>query len=306
VGLGSNPEASIDTIIAQPIPRGATVAGSRSLNSGTATRGDEGMSDFGVERSHESGGDTIAVSREGPVAILRIDRPPANAIDLGLARRMETVFDELMAAEPAALVVTGTGRFFSGGLDLKAVPTYGPEEQRAMLLVLNRVIARLYACPVPVVGAINGHAIAGAFILALTADYRVGPSEGAWFGLTEARVGIPFPAAAMIVLRGELAPQDVRFFTLWSRNVSPEEAQRRGVLDERVGRDAVLPRALDVARDMARIPADAYRRIKVQIRNDAIVRLEELNAGEDDPMLASWLSPESAAAAAGVLRGDEG
>lgn len=117
--------------------------------------------------------------------------------------------------------MTGTGEFFSGGLDLKAVPSYDPEEQRSLLGVANRMIARFYSCPIPLVAAVNGHAIAAGFILAISADYRVGPSSDALFGLTEARVGIPFPAAPMIVLQAELAPQDVRYATLYARNFRP-------------------------------------------------------------------------------------
>jgi len=82
-------------------------------------------------------------------------------------------------------VLTGTDRFFSGGLDLKAVPAYAPAQQRELLDVLNRMIGKLYACPVPLVGGVNGHAIAGGFILALTTDYRVGPQGDALFGLTD-------------------------------------------------------------------------------------------------------------------------
>lgn len=249
----------------------------------------------------------VSIERHDGIVILRIDRPPANAIDLDLCSSMERQFQAAMNSEPGALVVAGgSGAFFSGGLDLKTVPLYAAEQQRNMIVAINRMIARLYSCPVPVVAAVNGHAIAGGLILALIADYRVGPKGPALFGLTEARAGIPFPAGPMIVLQAEMPPQQVRQITFRARNFGPEEALERGVLDEIRPPESVLDRALEVATDMATIPAEAYRRIKRQVRGTAIARLERLDATSDDPMLAGWLSPETATAASSVLRGTSG
>jgi enoyl-CoA hydratase len=249
----------------------------------------------------------VSIERHGEIVILRIDRPPANAIDLDLCGSMERQFQAAMDGEPGALVLTGgSGPFFCGGLDLKVVPYYTAEQQRKMILALNRMVARLYACPVPLVAAINGHAIAGGFILALMADYRVGPTGPALFGLTEARTGIAFPAGTMIVLQAELAPHQVRQITLQARNFGPEEAVERGVLDEVRSPESVQERALEVANDMGTMPANGFRRIKHQVRAVTIARLEQLEACGDDPLLAGWLSPESTTAAASVLRGTSG
>jgi enoyl-CoA hydratase len=231
-----------------------------------------------------------------------MNRPPANAIDLELAERFEAALDEAMKQEPAALVLTGTGGFFSGGLNLKTVPAYPTAKQRSLLLAVNRMIGRLYACPIPVVGGINGHAVAGGLIVALTADYRVGPTGNAQFGLTEARVGIPFPAATMIVLHAELAPQDLRYITLYARSFGPEKAQARGILDELQEPTAVLERAIELATEMASIPSDAYARIKRQVRGAAIAQIEELNASGSEPMLEGWISPGAQDASAAVLK----
>ncbi len=245
----------------------------------------------------------VAIERHAAITVIRLNRPPANAIDIELGRHFQSAFETAMAKHPAALVLTGAGRFFSGGLDLKAVPTYAASEQREMLRTLNRFVAALYACPIPVVGAVNGHAIAGGLVLALTTDYRIGPSGDALFGLTEARVGIPFPSAPMIVVQAELAPSDVRHATLYARNFGPEEARRRGVFDELQPAGGVLERALEVARDLASMPADGYRRIKQQFRRAAIEQLERVASSDADPLLEGWLSPDALQASAAILGG---
>jgi enoyl-CoA hydratase len=151
------------------------------------------------------------------------------------------------------------------------------------------------------VGAINGHAVAGGFIVALATDYRIGPVGEARFGLTEARVGIPFPAVPMIVLQAECAPQDVRYCTLLARTFGPDEALRRGMLDELLPPQAVVDRAIEVARDMASMPSDSYGRIKHQVRQAAITKIREVISAGSDPMLKGWLSPEAREAAAALL-----
>jgi enoyl-CoA hydratase len=245
--------------------------------------------------------DSILLERHGAITVVRLDRPPANAITLELGQEFEAAFDAAVQEEPSAIVVTGTGRFFSGGLDLTSVPSYSPSQQKAFVRVLNRMIGRLYACPLPVVGAINGHAIAGGMILTLTTDYRIGPTADSLFGLTEGRVGIPFPAATMLVLQAELAPADLRYAILYARIFGPEEARSRGMLDELQPPAAVLERGLAVAAELASRPADGYRRLKHQVRGAAISRIEQLIATDADPMLEDWLAPEAREAAAAIL-----
>src|SRR5437773_2029575 len=116
----------------------------------------------------------VVIEHDGPVAVFRLNRPPANAIDLGFAAELETALTAVASGEARAIVVTGTQECFSAGLDLKVVPRYGLEQQRAMVTAVNRLLAQLYACRLPVVAAVTGHAIAGGLVVALACDYRVG------------------------------------------------------------------------------------------------------------------------------------
>lgn len=245
--------------------------------------------------------ENVTIEKTGEIAILTLNRPPANAITYELAQDMEAALSEAEAGGAAAMILTGAGSFFSGGLDLRAVPAYGPERQREFLALVNHLIGKLYAFPRPLVAAVNGHAIAGAFVLVLTTDYRVGPLGAAQFGLTEARAGIPFPGAPAIVVKAELSAPDIRYSTLYARNFGPEEARARGVLDELQPAASVLSRAIEVARDLASMPADSYRRIKQQFRSEAIAAIEKLNRDRSDPMLESWVSPDAATASGGLL-----
>jgi enoyl-CoA hydratase len=247
----------------------------------------------------------IVIEHDGAVAVFRLNRPPVNAIDLTFARELETAFATLVDAGRArAIVFTGTGDCFSAGLDLKRVPRYRPEEQREMVSALNRTLATLYACPVPVVGAVNGHAIAGGLIFALAADYRVGTNAPCKLGLTEVRVGIPFPAAAMALLQAEVAPNVARILALRGNNVGPDTGLAYGLVDELQPPGRVLPAAIEVARDLASMPREAYARIKRQLRARTIAFIEDVLARGSDPMLDAWITGDASAASAALLHQD--
>lgn len=248
----------------------------------------------------------VIVEWDGRIAIVRLNRPPVNALELNIVTEAEATFDELAETDVGAVIFTGAGECFSAGLDLKAVPGYGPEEQRRMITSVNRFLGRLYGYPRPVVAAVNGHAIAGGFVVILACDYRVGPASACKLGLTEARAGIPFPAAAMAVLQAELTPAAARVLTLVARNMRPQSAREHGILDELQPAGEVLARALGVARDLAQIPSGTYARIKRQLRAAVLARLDDLVSRGTDPMLGGWLDAEAATGAAAILRGEAG
>jgi enoyl-CoA hydratase len=249
---------------------------------------------------------TVKIEQINGIAIMCLDKPPVNAIDRRLVRDgVECLSLIATNDEICAVVITGSGKCFSAGLDLKTVPYYKPSEQRLMVEELNKAILDLYDFPIPTVAAINGHAIAGGFILAISCDYRVGTSSECKLGVTESRVGIPFPVATMEVLRAELAPAAARRMTLVGRNLSPQEAFINGVLDELQQDDKVLSRAKEVARDLGTMPREAYAKIKRQLRGETILRIKRVIDEGSDPLLNTWISNEGVAASAELLANEE-
>jgi enoyl-CoA hydratase len=233
---------------------------------------------------------------------VRIDRPPANALDLELLAEGDEVRTRLAAAQPGAVVLTGREPFFSAGMDLKAAPTLSTGEQRHTVGAINRLFSGWYAFPRPVVAAVNGHAVAGGLILALCADRRIGSSEGK-LGLTELRAGLPYPLAAISVVRAELSAAAARRLALGADLIDPATALELGVLDELVPRDEVLPRAIALATEMATLPAATYATVKMQLRGPMLDALDRaLSSGAGDPVLGSWVGAETGAAAASILK----
>lgn len=220
------------------------------------------------------------------MTVLTADRPPVNAMNLELLEELVTTVEQLAADVPAALVVGGRPGAFSAGLDLKAVPAYEPPERRRMIELINAMALGVYALRCPVVCAITGHAIAGGFVLAVCGDHRVASTEGR-YGLTEIKVGVPYPQGAIGVVRAELTPAAARILVLGNRLVDGEECVRLGAFDEVAEPDAVVDRAVEVARELAELSAEVYARTKADLRRDTLIALRA--ATVTDPLLQTWV-----------------
>ncbi len=220
------------------------------------------------------------------VVVLSMDRPPVNAMDVTLLREVLAAVEQVASDPPRALVLAGRPGFFSAGADLKLIPGYGPQEQREMVRSINAMALGVYELACPVVGAITGHAIAGGLVLALCTDIRVASRAGR-YGLTEVKVGVAYPQAAIGVVAAELAPQAARVLALGNELIDAAECLRLGVFDEAIEPDEVLPRALELAANLAAFPTEVYARTKQELRGETSRRLRA--AAADDPLLARWV-----------------
>jgi enoyl-CoA hydratase len=228
----------------------------------------------------------VDVAERDGVTVLSVDRPPANAMDLELLDELVAAVERLASDVPPVLVLAGRVGFFSAGADLKAVPGYARAEQRRMVDAINRMALGVYGLPCPVVCAITGHAIAGGFVLAVCGDHRVASVDGR-YGLTEVKVGVPYPQAAIGVVRSELTAPAARVLALGNRLVDAHECVRLGAFDEAVAAAEVLDRALAVGRELGALPADVYARTKADLRAATLASLRA--AAEHDPLLEAWV-----------------
>jgi enoyl-CoA hydratase len=241
---------------------------------------------------------TVRIDDQDGIALVTIDRPPANAMNPQLLTDGLAVLDQLTADPPRAVVLTGAGSFFCGGADLRVVPFLEPDAAADMARDINKVFAGWYDFARPLVCAVNGHAVAGGLILALCGDHRVVGHTGR-FGLTEVKVGIPYPSEAMAVVQAELPPATARRLVLRAELHDAATAVALGVFDEQVPDDQVLTRAMAVAAEMAELPTATFEVSKRRLRAGR-ARTSGMFGGADE---THWAVSEAAVAATAVLDG---
>ena len=230
----------------------------------------------------------VSVEERDGVAIVRMQRPPVNAIDVAFLRGLDAALDRVAQLGARAAVLTADGKCFSAGLDLKALAAGGAKARREIVLALNVSMTKLYGFPLPIVAAVNGHAIAGGLILALACDHRVCTTDPAQIGLTESRVGVPFPMGALAIVEAELRIGARRRLALVGNTVDARVALEWDAIDELCPSEALLSRAVDVANDLAAIPAPAFAAIKQQLRESPLQRMRAAVASNSDPVMGAW------------------
>jgi enoyl-CoA hydratase len=236
----------------------------------------------------------IDEQRTGGVAVLRLDHGKVNALDVEILDALVDRLADLSRSPAPAVVLTGTGRVFSAGVDLVRVVEGGAAYIDKLIPALSRAFEALFNFPRPVVAAINGAAIAGGCILACACDRRLMTDAGAPIGATELLVGVPFPIAALEILRsacGDRTEEAVLTARLWKG----ADAVEAGLVHEYVGPEGLLERTIAVADELGAISPDSYRMAKEQLRRPAVERIAA-GAANDLEVRRIWSSPETATA----------
>jgi len=234
----------------------------------------------------------IERSQHEGILTLRLAHGKVSAIDVEL---LDALLRELDGAtdDVRALILTGSGSTFSAGVDLFRLTPEGAENVRRFLPLLSRFVRRLFTFPRPVVAAVNGHAIAGGCVIVLACDVRLMAEGAGKIGVPELLVGVPFPAAALEVVRFAVPRGRVQSLIYTGRTLPPQEALTAGLVDEVVAPDDLLARAQEIARQLALIPPQVYRLTKQSLRAEALERIERTSERLDPAALEVWSAAET-------------
>jgi enoyl-CoA hydratase len=235
--------------------------------------------------------DMIEVCEQGAVTVVRMADGKANVMSIEFCALLAERFAQIGASPASAVVLTGSGRIFSAGVDLLRLLEGGVPYIRKFLPVLSTALATVFACGKPVVAAINGHAIAGGCVLACAADKRLMAREGGRIGVTELLVGVPFPAAALEIMRCAVAPQHFEDVMFSGTTYSPAQAAGRGMVHEIIEPDILVARAIACAETLAALPPSAFALTKRQSRQPSLERLKADATRTEVEQI--WTAPET-------------
>ena len=214
------------------------------------------------------------------IAVLPMRAGKANAIGSAFLDRLSAQLDAVESSRASALVLTGEGTAFSAGLE-------------RFIRRFSEVMLRVFTLPVPVVAAINGHAIAGGCVLALQADVRLAAAGDYRIGLNEVQIGLGLPAVVLETLRCQVSPASLGPVALEGRLLAPEEALAFGLVEAVVPPAVLLEQARGRAAELAALPRPAFRDVKQALRGP--VAAAARRAGRHDAR--RWVETAFSAAA---------
>jgi enoyl-CoA hydratase/carnithine racemase len=240
--------------------------------------------------------DMIELTHRGTVTVLQMTHGKANALDLELCEALTSQLDECQrSSSTQALVLTGTGRMFSAGVDLLRLVDSGASYVRVFLPSVNRLFQTLFAFNKPVVAAVNGHAIAGGCVMVCAADARLMARESGRIGIPELLVGVPFPVVPLEIMRFAAPSQYIQSLAYRGLTLTADEALRHGLVDTVTDPDRLLDEAVAAAEALAALPPSAFTLTKAQLRAPSLQRMSD-GASIDAAVQEVWASAKTLAA----------
>ena len=235
----------------------------------------------------------ISVDISGGLAVLTIDRPHArNAIGLRTFGELERALDSIANSDASVVVFRGAGdRAFVSGGDVKELSAIRDEAGAIVMASrMRRLLDRLSTFPVPVIAAVNGHAIGGGAEVALAADIRMA-ADDINVGFTQVKLGV-MPAWGGAERLAEIVGRSRAILLIGTGQILPaSQALGMGLLDIVCPRSEFDSRWRDLAQSFASLPPGASRSIKATIaaarphhhpdlEHDAVVRFARLWAAD--------------------------
>lgn len=216
---------------------------------------------------------------DNEIVHLSLDHGKVNAMDIEFCQQL---VDQLVGFENdsscSALVLSGNGRVFSAGIDLVRLVKEETEYLDTFLPLLEKLFEVCFGFSKPLVGLINGHAIAGGCVVACACDYRVVQTD-AKIGIPELRVGVPFPVSGLEIMRFTATPHCFRQIVNNGMTFTNQELVNAGLADEIAEPEKALAAATKIAGELTQIPAEVFTHTKAHVRS---VAWERIHIGLDE------------------------
>ena len=181
---------------------------------------------------------SLRVARAGDAVWVTLNRPPLNLLEPTILRALAETFSGL-ASDPTVrvAVITGSGRAFTAGMDVRVLRDLDVAGAKALIATVHAAIASVHDAPFPVIAALNGPALGAGFELALACDLRFAAS-GALLGLPEVRVGVPSVVEAAL-LPAMVGPGRAAEMLFSGESITAETALASGLVNRVLPLDAL-------------------------------------------------------------------
>ncbi|MCA1962295.1 MAG: enoyl-CoA hydratase/isomerase family protein [Desulfomonile sp.] len=238
----------------------------------------------------------VSFEMDEDVAWITLNRGKVNALNNELQSELDDCLRKL-ESDPAvrAVVLTGTGKFFTFGLDIPELFPYSKEEFTEFLTRFTDLYAYLFLYPKPVVAALNGHTIAGGCMIATACDYRIMVSGKAKISLNEITFGSSVFAGSVEMLRTCVGNRNAHAILYSGAMLTAEEALDLGLIDQKTTEGNLREDANKVAQDFASRDPRAFASIKRLLRKPIANEWKLREQASIDEFVDIWYSESTRA-----------
>jgi len=236
----------------------------------------------------------IIYEKEEGIATIKLNRTKVlNAMNKQLWIDFQVALEDVKSdPEIKALIVTGEGRAFSTGADLKESKDRSIEDYRDYLVELQEATRKIIRFEKPIIAAINGYALGSGYELALACDIRIA-AEDAQIGSPEARVTSSVTGGAMRLVQDLIGPGKAKELLFTAEYIDGKEAERIGLVNKAVPLEQLMEEAKEMARKIAKNSSFSIKMIKTGLNMArGEVSLEALMDYEVEACLACVFTKE--------------
>ena len=220
----------------------------------------------------------VEIKKKGSIFVVTLNDPVnGNAINSeSLSAHRQVLVELEEVSENSAVVVTSSDpKSWCVGLDYEWIEEQSTVEFENTFKELEEVFSRWALLALPTVACVTGHCMAGGAIFASVMDFRIMRSDRGWFAFTEIDVKIPF--SPILYEMADLLPnkQAVRDLLLTGRRIGGEDAQKLGVVDESHLLEQLLPRAMEIAEELAQKDLKTYNAMKKLLKQNLLEQIKK-------------------------------
>ncbi|MAG33292.1 MAG: enoyl-CoA hydratase [Deltaproteobacteria bacterium] len=194
----------------------------------------------------------IDLKREGDVFVLHFDSGENRFRPENLYAWREALDEVEAAGNPAALVTTGSGKFYSNGLDLEWMLGQAKQEERdGYIPSVLALMARVLTFPTITVAAINGHAFGAGSQISLAHDYRVMRTDRGFWCMPEIDMKAPLHPGMTALIQARVPVQSAHELIVTGTRYTAGAALERRIVDHAVPEEEVIPKSIEIAAHLA-------------------------------------------------------
>lgn len=242
----------------------------------------------------EISGEAIAISQDGHVAVIELNRPPHNYFDLAMVSQIADELDRLQVESSCRVVVLRAhGTAFCAGADFSQPGRAIGNRSASRINPIYQEALRIFSFGKPIVAAIEGPAVGGGLGLALTADFRVS-CEDARFAANFNRLGFHPGFALSYTLPALIGKQKAAWMLYTGARVDGRSAHEMGMIDFIVPKDEVKERAMGLAREIAISSPRAVQSTRLTLRGDSLTHVRNAISRESAEQFVHFSGPDLA------------